>query len=75
MGSLDWENEIEIVKQSAAVTTYLLPNMFTTMGIVVLVVFLGTFMNANLIVAVLTVIYLFLSILSYCKVLSLVKKI
>lgn len=71
---LDWENEIEIVKQSAAVTIYLLPNMFVTMGLVFLTVFLGTFMNANLIVAVLTVIYLFLSILSYCKVLSLVKK-
>ena len=68
---LDWENEIEIVKQSAAVTTYLLPNMFATMGLIVLVVFLGNIMNANLIMVVLTVVVSALTLLSYRKVLSL----
>ena len=68
---LDWENEIEIVKQSAAVTTYLLPNMFATMGLIGLVVFLGNIMNANLIMVVLTVVVSALTLLSYRKVLSL----
>ena len=39
---LDWENEVEVIKQSGAVTIYLLPNMFVVMGLTVLVVFLGT---------------------------------
>ncbi len=29
---LDWQNEVEVVKQGAAVTFYLLPNMFATMA-------------------------------------------
>lgn len=39
---LDWENEIEVIKQGAAVAIYMLPNMFVVMGLTVLVVFLGT---------------------------------
>ena len=30
---LDWENEIEVIKQGAAVSIYLLPNMFAVMGL------------------------------------------
>ncbi len=35
----DWKNEIEVVKQGRAVTTYLLPNMIGTMVLVVLMIF------------------------------------
>ena len=70
---LDWENEIEVVKQGAAVAIYLFPNMFVTMGIAVLVIFLGTIMDANLVVALLTVLVLILTVLCYNKVVSLAK--
>ncbi len=46
---LEWENEIEVIKQSAAVTIYMLPNMFVTMALTVLVVFLGTKLDHKLI--------------------------
>ena len=32
---LDWENEIEVIKQGAALAVYLFPNMFLTMGLCV----------------------------------------
>lgn len=65
---LDWENEIEVVKQGAAVTLYLLPNMFVTMGVVVLVVVLGPHMNANLLSLAVTGLALVLALLSYRRV-------
>ena len=46
---LEWENEIEVIKQSAAVTIYMLPNLFVTMALTALVVFLGTKINSRLI--------------------------
>ena len=65
---LDWENEIEVVKQGAAVTLYLLPNMFVTMGVVVLVVVLGLHMNVNLLSLAVTGLALVLALLSYRRV-------
>lgn len=38
---LDWENEIEIIKQSTAVVAYLFPNLIATMGLIVGSVALG----------------------------------
>ena len=67
---LDWENEVEVVKQGAAVTLYLLPNMFVTMGLVVLVVFLGTIINADIILLILLAVISVLTLLSYRKVIS-----
>lgn len=67
---LDWENEVEVAKQGAAVTLYLLPNMFVTMGLVVLVVFLGTMINADLILLILLAVISVLTVLSYWKVVS-----
>lgn len=32
---LDWENEVEVIKRGAAVSLYLLPNMFVTMALTV----------------------------------------
>ena len=50
---LDWENEIEVIKQGAAVAIYMLPNMFVVMGLTVLVVFLGTRMDHKLLTLIL----------------------
>lgn len=71
---LDWENELEVIKQGAAVAIYLFPNMFVTMGLVVLVVYLGMRMNSNLVTVILIAIVAVLALLSYRKVLSLAKK-
>ena len=38
---VDWENEVEVIKQGPAVMIYLLPNMFVVMILTVLVVILG----------------------------------
>ncbi|MCR5279886.1 MAG: hypothetical protein K6E19_10650 [Lachnospiraceae bacterium] len=64
---LDWENEVEIVKQGAAVSLYLLPNMFGTMMLIPLTVFLGMRVNQNLIMAAMILVYSLLSFISYKK--------
>ena len=71
---LDWENEMEVVKQGSAVAIYMLPNMFVVMGLVVLVVFLGTKMNSNIVTIAMIVIACLLAGLSYLRVLSLAKR-
>lgn len=68
---LDWENEIEVIKQGAAVAIYLLPNMFVVMGLVVLSVFLGTQIDHRLLALVLILISALLAALSYLRVMSL----
>ena len=70
---LDWENEIEVIKQSSAVAIYMFPNMFATMALVVLVVILGMYMNLNLILLVLILIVSLLACLCYRKVMKLSK--
>lgn len=70
---LDWENEIEVIKQGAAVAVYMLPNMFAVMGLTVLVVFLGTRMDHALLTGVMLLIVLALAALSYRRVLRLAK--
>jgi len=64
---LEWENEIEVVKQGAAVAIYLFPNMFGTMGIVVLVVFLGTKISGNMITILLSTIMAVLALVCYMR--------
>ena len=70
---LDWENEIEVIKQGTAVAIYMLPNMFVVMGLIVLVVFLGTFIDHKLIAIILTFVALLLAMLSYMRVMALSK--
>ena len=72
---LDWENEVEVIKQGAAVAIYLFPNMMITMGLIVLVVYLGTIIDPNLVTALLILVVSVLTALSYIKVISLSKKI
>lgn len=68
---LDWENEIEVVKQGAAVAIYMLPNMFVVMGLWVLVVFLGMHMDHRLLTLIWIVITSVLTLLSYLRVIAL----
>ena len=71
---LDWENEIEVIKQGAAVAIYMLPNMFVVMGITVLVVFLGMKTDHRLLVLGLIFLSSLLASLSYLRVMSLSKR-
>lgn len=71
---LDWENEIEVIKQGAAVAIYMLPNMFAVMGLTVLVVFLGMRMDHKLLALGFSLIASVLAGLSYLRVMSLVRK-
>ncbi|MBQ7200746.1 MAG: hypothetical protein IJS24_05160, partial [Eubacterium sp.] len=71
---LEWENEIEVVKQGAAVTIYLLPNMFACMAVAALSIFLGINMDHNLLAVIMIAIVGVLALLSYLRVMSLVKK-
>ncbi len=71
---LDWENEVEVIKQGAAVAIYMLPNMFVVMGLAVLVVFLGTQMDHNLVTIALTLVATVLATLSYMAVLRIAKR-
>ena len=68
---LDWENEVEVLKQSPAVIIYMLPNMFVVMGLVVLAVFLGTRFDHRLLTIIWTLITSVLALLSYRRVLKL----
>ncbi|MBQ3660582.1 MAG: hypothetical protein II907_00870, partial [Firmicutes bacterium] len=71
---LDWENEIEVVKQGTGVAIYMLPNMFVVMGLVVLVVILGLRMDHKLVALLFTLIAGLLAALSYRRVMNLAKK-
>ncbi len=70
---LDWENEVEVIKQGAAVAIYMLPNMFVVVGLVVLVVFLGMKIDHTLLALVFILIAALLAFLSYRKVMALSK--
>ena len=71
---LDWENEIEAIKQGSAVALYMLPNMFVVMGLVVLVVILGLRMDHRLLALAFILLATLLAALSYLRVMSLAKK-
>lgn len=71
---LDWENEIEVIKQSSAVVIYMLPNMFVDMGLVVLTVFLGTITSHIVLALIMTLITAVLASLSYMAVMRLARE-
>ena len=72
---LDWENEIEVIKQGAAVVIYMLPNMFVVMGLIVLVVFLGTRMDHRLLTVAEIITASALASLCYTQVLRMTKRL
>ena len=71
---LDWENEVEVIKQGSAVAIYLLPNMFVTMGLCVLCVVLGREIDHSLIAVGFIAITGVLALLSYMRVMMLSKR-
>lgn len=71
---LDWENEIEVIKQGAAVALYLFPNMLVCMLLIGFTVGLGTFINQNIVLLIMIVFVSLLAGLNYRKVLSLSRK-
>lgn len=71
---LDWENEVEVIKQGAAVAIYMLPNMFVVMGLTVLAVVLGLRFDHRLLTLVLILAAALLAVLSYLRAMSLAKR-
>lgn len=71
---LDWENEIEVIKQGAAVAWYMLPNMFVVMGLTVSVVFLGLIFDHKLLTLVFILVVSLLAVLSYRRAIKLGEK-
>lgn len=71
---LDWENEVEVIKQGAGVAIYMFPNMIAGMGLAVLVIFLGIKINHNLLALILTAAIAVLALLSYLRALALANK-
>lgn len=71
---LDWENEVEVVKQGTAVAVYLLPNLFVTMALIVLVIFAGMYFDIFVISLIITIIAAMLAMLSYMRVMKLATK-
>lgn len=71
---LEFENDVEVVKQGAAMVMYILPNMFVVMFLIVGFVFLGLKMNGNILVGIFTVIVFLLSYICLKWSLSLATK-
>lgn len=72
--NLNWENEIEVVKQGTAITLYLLPNMFGTMIVISLMSVLAIMSNVLIGVAAIIFVYALLGLLCYKSVKRLCKK-
>ena len=68
---LDWENEVEAVKQGSAVVLYMFPNLIATVGLIVLVVVLGIKIDHNLITLIMIIVMTIVDIVCYKKALKL----
>lgn len=71
---LDWENDIEVIKQGAAVPLYLFPNLIVTIILMVAIIFLGTYINVRPVLLGITVVVVIMTALSYLKIVKLAKK-
>lgn len=71
---LDWKNDIEVIKQGPAVVVYLFPNMFGTMILGGLSVFLSLSMNPNLVVGAFTILLALLAWAAYARSMNLAVK-
>ncbi len=71
---LDWENEMEVIKQGTAVAIYLFPNMIATMGLCVLMTVLGRHVDHVLLALILIVITGVLAALSYMRAMALAER-
>ena len=70
---LEWENEIEVIKQSAAVTIYMIPNMIVAICVVVLSVVLGTKIDHKLLTAGFILLTGIWAVIDYKRAMSLAK--
>ncbi len=70
---LDWENEVEVIKQGSAGTLYMLPNMIVTMILMGVTIALGTTLNPYIVMAVLSLVSGLMAFFSYRRVISLAK--
>lgn len=61
----EWTNEMEVIKQGIGVLLYMLPNMFIMMILAVAVIFLGQFVNPDIEITALTIVYMALAALFY----------
>ena len=71
---LDWENEVEVVKQGMAAGLYLFINMILTVIMLIGSVFLGMLLNTYLICALISVLYLILTGIAYVGLKAIVKE-
>lgn len=69
---LDWENEVEVIKQGSGVVIYLFPNLFASMALMVLSVFLGTLIGSITVTVIFILAAALLAFLSYRRVMSMV---
>lgn len=67
---LNWENEIEVVKQGAAVAIYIFPNMILTLLLLVGSVILGLFIDGKIVLMIAIAIESLLSLLFYTIVMK-----
>ena len=71
---LDWENEVEVIKQGAAVVIYMLPNMLVVMALAVVSIILGLKIDRRLLALGFTLIAAVLAGLSYWRVMALARR-
>lgn len=71
---LDWENEIEVIKQGPAISSYLLPNMIVSMVLIGGVVYLGALLSPVIINIAITVAGLILTWIAWLRLDDLVKE-
>lgn len=71
---LDWENEVEVIKQGSALAVYMFPNMIIVILLIGLMVYLGTIIDHRLLTIIMTLIALLLAALSYRRVMILSQK-
>lgn len=71
---LDWENEIEVIKRGAAVTIYLLPNMFSVMILCGGAIAAGFFVKTEFIFLAPAVLYALLAAVMYRRVVRIVRR-
>ena len=65
---LDWENEVEVIKQGAALLVYMFPNMFATMILMVGVVALSFIISGKIVLLISSFFYALLAIVCYLLV-------
>lgn len=68
---LDWENEIEAIKQGSAVVLYLFPNILVCFILIGASIALGTVLESNVIALIMIALVTFITWLNYRKVMKL----